>query len=157
LQNLWQLLGVNEAVFDCDFVVSGTRVFILEMSPRLGGNGITSLILRSSGFDFVEYAIRLACDDGARLPETFSLQPMAVIILGASRPGRLSYDERAVEILNQTPWIDSLRMDVPIGTPVEAFINGRRRIGECFLRGISYEDIREKSDEVLRRVRIWAT
>jgi len=157
LQDLWQLLGVTEAVFDCDFVVSGKQVFILEMSPRLGGNCIASLILKSSGFDFVEYAIRLVCNESLKLPDALVLHPMAVMILGASDDGRLDYDERAVDALAQTNWIDSLSMDIAVGSRVEAFTNGRRRIGECFLRGSSYEDVCAKSDQVLRRLQIMAS
>jgi hypothetical protein len=79
---------------------------------------------------------------------------MAVVILGTSQSGRLSYDERAVESLTQTAWVDSLTMDVSVGSHVQAFINGRNRIGQCFIRGTCREDIVAKTGEVLRRLQI---
>jgi biotin carboxylase len=154
LEKLWNLLGVTDAVFDCDFVSADERPWILEVTPRLGGNCIASLLCKSSDFDITVFAIRLACNERPRVPESLTLRPMAVVILGTSQSGRLSYDERAVESLTQTAWVDLLTMDVSVGSHVQAFINGRNRIGQCFIRGTCREDIVAKTGEVLRRLQI---
>jgi biotin carboxylase len=156
LERLWRLLGVTDAIFDCDFVLSSDELYILEVSPRLGGNCISSLLLKASGFDITEFAIRLACNEHPRPPQSITLKPMAVMILGTSQPGRLSYDARAVESLRHTGWVDSLTMDVCLGSHVQPFINGRNRIGQCFIHGSSYEDIVAKTHEVLCRLQITA-
>ena len=154
LERIWQLLGVTNTVFDCDFVVSAEEVFILEMSPRLGGNCISSLLLKSSGFSFVEYAIRSACNESPAPPQSLNLKPIAVMILGSPRSGHVVYDTEGVRSLEHCDWIDSLVIDVKLGEPVQGFINGRHRIGECFVHGSSYEDVCAKSCEVLARLRI---
>jgi biotin carboxylase len=154
---VWRLLGVSEGVFDCDFVVAGDNVYILELSPRLGGNRITALLRESTGFDFVEYALRLACGDSPAAPAASDPQAMAVMILGSASAGRLSYDEAAACSLAETDWILSLSMDLAAGSRVRAFINGRERVGECFLRGSSQADVAAKTAEVDRRLRIRAS
>jgi len=157
LEAIWGLLNVRETVFDCDFVVAGEDIYILEMSPRLGGNCISSLLLRASGFNFVEYAIRLACGEHPRAPTSLVLQPMAVMIFGPDRSGRAAYDQAALEQLRRCEWVASLTMDVDVGDVVHQFINGRNRIGECFVRGSSREDVSAKCAEVRQRLQVSAT
>jgi biotin carboxylase len=154
LQKLWQLLGVTDSIFDCDFIVTADALYILEVSPRLGGNCIASLLLKSSGFDLTQFAVRLACNERLPAPESLTWLPVAVMILGTSKSGCIQYNEQAVESLAQAEWVDSLTMDVRVGTRVRAFINGRNRVGECFIRGTDYEDLIAKSEEVHRRLKL---
>ncbi|MFZ2957049.1 MAG: ATP-grasp domain-containing protein, partial [Candidatus Ozemobacteraceae bacterium] len=60
---VWRRLRVADGPFDCDFVVNTEAVFILELSPRLGGNGISQLVHLAFGFDLVEHTVRWACRD----------------------------------------------------------------------------------------------
>lgn len=156
IDSLWRTLDVREAVFDCDFVVSDGEVMVLEITPRLGGNCISRLLQKASGFHFAEYAIRLACGDQPQPPKALELKPMAVIIFGSDSAGRLDYDQDALRCLEKTEWIDSVKLDMGAGVEVQHFVNGRNRIGECFLHGSSYEDIVQKSAHVLERLRIRA-
>lgn len=154
IDSLWQTLDVREAVFDCDFVVSNGEVTVLEMTPRLGGNCISRLLHKASGFHFAEYAIRLACGEQPLPPKSLELKPMAVIIFGSGAAGRLEYDVDELRSLEKTEWIDSVKMDVAAGAEVQPFINGRNRIGECFLKGSNREDVIAKSEEVSSRLAI---
>lgn len=156
LERLWQRLGVTDAVFDCDFILDGEAVYLLEVSPRLGGNCIAALLWKASGFHFTEFAVRLACGERPQAPRELTIRPMAVLILGSPWSGRLRYDEEAAESLARADWVDSLTMDLRAGSPVRAFVNGRHRVGECFVRGSSYDDVIAKGGEVLRRLQITA-
>ena len=69
LERVWGRLGVTDGPFDCDFVVAldGT-ISLIELSPRLGGNSLSTLIRAAYDFDLVAYAVRHACGDPAGAP-----------------------------------------------------------------------------------------
>ena len=133
ITKLWQILGVTDGTFDCDFVVGRDETYILEMSPRLGGNSIAALIRASTGFDMVEYSIRQACGDHTVLPATMPLSPAAIIIFGTDASGKLTFNEKDLDLLKRQPWVKWISMDFEAGTPVKAFTNGRHRVGEALV------------------------
>jgi biotin carboxylase len=157
LGELWRLLGVTDGPFDCDFVVGSDRVYILEMTPRLGGNSISTLLhAATGGFDLVEYAVRQACGEHVSLPTTLPLAPTAVVILGAANPGRLAFDERELEALRREPWVERIALDLDSGNPVQAFTNGRHRVGEALVRGTDRTSLDEHASELRRRLNVRA-
>ncbi len=157
LSELWRLLGVTDGPFDCDFVVGSDRVYILEMTPRLGGNSISTLLhAATGGFDLVEYAVRQTCGEDVSLPATFPLMPTAVVILGAASPGKLAFDERELEALRREPWVERISLDFDSGAPVAAFTNGRHRVGEALVRGEDRASLDEHASELRRRLNVRA-
>lgn len=142
IERAWKLLGVTDGVFDCDFVWSDGVVYLLEMTPRLGGNSISQLLRYAAGFDLVEYAVKQVCGDGSRLPIIHpEVQPSAVLILGVWREGLLRLDCAPEDLLHRHSWIHSLKLDVEPGERVYPFINGRYRIGEAYIRAPSRKEI----------------
>jgi len=130
---VWRRLGVTDGPFDCDFVLNNKTVFILELSPRLGGNAISQLVRLAFDFDLIEHTVRWACGDN---PGTLPVQeprPSAVVIFGSDRAGSLSYREDEAARLSHEPWIHSLAFDQPVGTLVEPFTDGRRRVGQALI------------------------
>ncbi len=55
-----QALGYRDGPVDFDVNISAERVVVIEMSPRLGGNGIPELIRRSTDVDLMDLTIRYA-------------------------------------------------------------------------------------------------
>ena len=158
LERLWRLLGVTDGPFDCDFVVGDDRVYILEMTPRLGGNSISTLLhAASGGFDLVEYAVRHALAEDMPLPAEIPLSPTALVILGASASGRLAFNQQELDALAREPWVDSVGIDYEAGTPIGAFINGRHRVGEALVRGKDRANVDEHVRELRARLDIRAT
>jgi len=133
MQQVWSRLGVTDGPFDCDFVWSGGEIFLLEMTPRLGGNCISQLMRLATGFDLVEYAVQQACGAVPLLPREAAIRPSAVVLLGATSAGRLFYDESELAALSSEPWVQAIAMDAVCGTRVEPFINGRHRLGEAYV------------------------
>ena len=89
---VWGRLGVTDGPFDCDFVVNPEAVFILELSPRLGGNSISDrsgslLILTSSNSRFAGRAVMSwgRCRFGRRAlpPSSFSARIGPVLCVAA--------------------------------------------------------------------------
>jgi biotin carboxylase len=157
LTELWRLLGVTDGPFDCDFVVGNDQVYVLEMTPRLGGNSISTLLYAATGgFDLVEYAVRHACGEDVSLPATIPVTPTAVVILGAAGSGNLAFDARELAALEREPWVESISMDLDSGAPIQAFINGRHRVGEALVRGADRANLDEHARELRRRLNVRA-
>jgi biotin carboxylase len=138
---VWRCLGVTDGPFDCDFVVNDKAAFVLELSPRLGGNAISQLVRLAFDFDLVEYTVRWACGDNPGSLPVQQPRPSAVVIFGSDRAGLLSYRENEVVRLNREPWVHSLSFDLPIGTPVEPFTDGRRRVGQALIVADSRQEL----------------
>lgn len=146
-------LGITRCVFDCDFVATRDEVFLLEVTPRLGGNSISALVRAAyPGFDLVEYAVRLACGDPVPPVPTRMANAAAVRILGVGAAGVLQYDGGAVDALRAEPWVARLVLDVPAGAAVTAFVNGRHRIGEAIVVAPDREQLDQRVAELDRRL-----
>jgi biotin carboxylase len=154
LEHVWSRLGVAEGPFDCDFVWSEGEVFLLEMTPRLGGNSISQLLRIATGFDLVEYAVHQACGAEIALPPRLDMRPSAVVLLGADRSGNLLYNKDELLALRNEPWVDSLTMDVRHGATVEKFINGRHRLGEAFITADTRDGLENRVAELRSRLEI---
>lgn len=147
LDEVWRRLGVTDGPFDCDFVWARDEIYLLEITPRLGGNSISQLLRLATGFDLVEYAVRHACGDKVAPPSAPEIQPAAVVLLGVWNEGRLRFDAGEEARLRTEPWVKSLAFDVAPGTAVHPFINGRHRVGEAYVvapdRAILEQRVRE--------------
>lgn len=156
IERAWRLLGVTDGAFDCDFVVRGDEVFLLELSPRLGGNSIAKLIAAAYDFDLVEYAVRVACNKEAALPKPGDPIPSAVVILGAAAEGALDFDVVEAERLRGEPWVRRLVLDVERGSRVAAFTDGRRRAGEAILQAPDRATLDQRAAELKARLKLRA-
>jgi biotin carboxylase len=153
---LWRALGVGDGPFDCDFVIQGDTVFILEVSPRLGGNAICELVRSAFAFDLVTHTVRWACGEAVELPSIRDPKPRAVVLLGSPRAGRLRYHRKAAATLAREPWVESLEWDVDFDMPVEPFIDGRHRVGQCLVAAPDRAELGRRIREVRERLNVTA-
>jgi biotin carboxylase len=115
--------------FDGDYVVAAGVVYLLEITPRVGGNSLAKLWKAAHGFDMPRAAVLEAL--GIREPIALSpARPAMVRILSVENAGRLEYDKSAVQSLVQDTRVFSLELDYQPGASVEAFADGRHRIGD---------------------------
>lgn len=122
-------LGYLDGPFDGDFVVAENVVYLLEITPRVGGNSLTKLWAAAYGFDMPKAAVLEAL--GIRAPAVFSqARPALVRILSVENAGRLDYDKDAAQVLAQNAQVFSLELDYLPGASVEAFVDGRHRVGD---------------------------
>jgi biotin carboxylase len=156
LERLWSRFGIANAVFDCDFIAQGKDLYILEMSPRLGGNSIEQLVQRSYGLDLGDQVLRRACGlETPGLPGGAGT-PVCNLILGVPEAGALEYDASGLRALQAEPWVVELALDYPPGEAVLPFTNGRRRVGHALIQGTSREDLARKRTELGERLRLRA-
>lgn len=152
----WRLLGVTDGPFDCDAVIDDQQVFILEMTPRVGGNSISRLLKTAVGFDIVNYAVRHAVGESVTFSGEGNIRPAGVCILGVSQPGILSFREAEAARLLEASWVDYLKIDKSPGERVEPFINGRHRIGEAIVLGRDRDDVDNRIQELRNRLNLRA-
>lgn len=136
-------LGVRDGPFDADFVAARGVVYLLEVTPRLGGNCLSRLMLASMGFDITEYAVRWACGEWTNSPDTRAPKPAAVRILGVPRAGRLAYDRAAMSDLRHRPGVLEIDIDYPPSAHVTQFRSGRDRVGEVLVQAASRAEVEE--------------
>lgn len=133
VERVCTLLDIKDGPIDCDFVWSNGEIYLIEMSPRLGGNSLIRLWQTARDIDYVDYAVSHACGIPDALPTDPPLFPTAILLLGVWRSGRLKYDEAALASLRAEPWVKAIDLDTTVGAKVEPFINGRYRIGEALI------------------------
>ncbi len=149
--------GVRSSPFDCDFVIDPNGIpYVLELTPRLGGNSLNRLVHESTGVHLAEVAVHLACGSAIVLPAELAVRPTAQLIFGVPSAGKLSFDQDEAASLRGSDWVRDLSFDYPVGHPVAAFINGRHRVGEATLVGESRDDVDAKVSELRARLRIAA-
>jgi biotin carboxylase len=156
IERVFEELSIREAVFDCDFVASSEDVFLLEITPRAGGNSISGLLRLAAGFDVMEYAVREACGEDPQLPTSVALRPTALLLLGVWEPGELRYDQSELEKLRRESWVESIALDLLPGTPVLPFTNGRHRAGEAIIYGKDRLDLDAKAAALRQRLNVCA-
>lgn len=156
IEAVWAKLGVRQGLFDCDFVVGDDAVYVLELSPRLGGNSIAGLLAFAAGFDALEYIIRFACGDAPAPPPRVAPKVAALVLLGVNADGRLRYDESEAARLRAEPWLARLAIELPAGAPVEPFINGRHRVGEAIVSATDRPTLERRVAELKARLAMGA-
>ncbi len=151
-------LSVRTSPFDCDFVLGDDgEVYLLELTPRLGGNSLTELVRASTGVDLAEVAVTLACRAGSSPVVAAAERPAAQLVLGVPTAGALTFDEQELARLRGEPWVRALTLDVPRGHPVEAFVNGRERVGEASIVAEGRDELDLRVEELRRRLALGVT
>jgi biotin carboxylase len=156
LDQVWHLLGVTDGPFDCDFVATEEEIFLLELSPRMGGNSISLLIKSALGFDFAEYSLRYALGEELWLPAQFKTIPSAAVIFGVARDGVLEYDRAEAERISAEPWVCEFFLEKNRGESVKAFVNSRNRVGYAIVTGNDRNDVDARVNELNERLKLQA-
>lgn len=133
IQRLVSLLGMQNSVYNIETRI-GTdgKAYIMEVSPRGGGNRLSEIVHLSTGVDLISNACRVAVGDD---PVNFHQKPAtghwAEIILHANKDGlfnRLEVDpDLPAEIVDLDLWVKK-------GDPVKSFLGANNSIGTLILR-----------------------
>jgi biotin carboxylase len=156
IEHVLRMVSVSDGPVDCDFVAASGCVFLIEMTPRLGGNSLSQLFAAALECDLVSAAVGYACGDEVDLGARRAPAPAAIMILGAERKGRLSWDTGQARSLSLEPWVSAICFDVAQGESVDAFTNGRHRVGEVLVTASSRDDLDAKLADVKRRLNLFA-
>jgi biotin carboxylase len=123
-------IGYVEGPLDFDVRISNNRVTVIEMSPRLGGNGIPMIIERGTGVDLFSAAIQLSLGYKVSLPEKIEInRSCGAIIFGSDTDGILKHIATDQEIRGAVPEIYEYNLSFKIGDDVLKFIHSGRSLG----------------------------
>jgi hypothetical protein len=122
-------VGLDVGFFDLDAVVTATGPVIIEISPRLGGNGIPLLFECAAGLLLTEASLRRAMGEPFALTCASTPRRMASWVFGAPQPGTLAAiaDEQTVRA--RVPELEHLLVAREIGDIVRPMENGADLIG----------------------------
>jgi biotin carboxylase len=123
-------LGYMNGPVDFDVKISPTQVVVIEISPRLGGNGIPRLIGRATGVDLVKATVRHALGEQVALPARLEVtRPCGSWVIGSVRPGRIEAIAPAKRVEALVPEIFDYQFDYQVGDDVPAFEHSGNSLG----------------------------
>ncbi len=87
LRDAARALGLDRTVGMVDFIIQDRRIFLLEMTPRPGGDCLPPLIRLSGGLDILSGALEFAAGRAAPVPDQSTWTRLVGLRLLAARPG----------------------------------------------------------------------
>lgn len=145
LQVIVTATGYESGPFDADFRISLTRAVLLEMTPRLGGNGVPILVEAVHGVSLIELSILDAMGDllpKMGTPKASRTSPSASILLRSTRSGIVSSIVTEQMLRSNITGVDELVINLTPGQHVERFAHGGHVFGYCIVdmpEGIKFE------------------
>jgi len=140
LQRLISLLGMKSTVYNIETRI-GTdgKPYIMEVSPRGGGNRLSEMVRFSTGADMITAAVRSAVGDPiGELVQQPLKGHWAEIILHADKNGIL---ERVDVTSDMKPFVKELDLWFNPGQQVQAFQSARDAIGTLVLNFETAEEL----------------
>jgi biotin carboxylase len=82
-------LGLKRALCMVDFIISGEKVMLIEMTPRPGGDCLPHMLKECTGLDMLKTSLDFAAGLPLILPDTQNLPPCVAIRIHAKEEGIL--------------------------------------------------------------------
>jgi len=146
-------VGYENGPIDFDVRQGDGRVTVIEMTPRLGGNGLPAMIERASGCDLTDHAIEYALDHRVSFPDDLRIQrTCGSMIFGSEKAGSIQHIGSRDHICRQIPEIFSCMIKYGRGDRVAPFIHGGNSIGEVLFdcsSPLHYDDIAARFHQAL--------
>ncbi|MDJ0753644.1 MAG: ATP-grasp domain-containing protein [Ardenticatenaceae bacterium] len=115
---------------DFDVRLSAEQVTVIEMSPRLGGNGIPMLIEYATGVDVLTTSIQYALGQEITIPASFEVdQRCSSWIFGSNTRGTLINIAPAEDMKRLIPQIFAYLVNTENGGIVSPFVNSGDSLG----------------------------
>ena len=153
LQKAVRALGIKNCGLNFDIILAGDLLYIIEMSPRLGGNCIQNVIKHGTGLDLVESALLVAMGEKPGLKE-YVTSPTGVRILGGGHDGVLISHASLSELKRKHPGIMELQFDIMPGAAVKRFTQGAYRIGHVVCKADSVSALENELNTIEEELEI---
>lgn len=133
IQRLLSLLKMKTSIYNIETRVGlDNKPYIMEISPRGGGNRLAEMVKYSTGVDMITAAVRGAVGDNVFLDEKAFEGYWAELILHAQRTGSfvdiwVDDDFRQNHVFQVDLWVKK-------GEKVESFSGGNKAIGTLVLK-----------------------
>ncbi len=150
LQRLLSLLRMGSSIYNIEARIGcNGKAYLMEVSPRGGGNRIAEVVRQATGVDIITEAVRAALGEE---PQGISQQPCrgfwAQIVIHAKEEGILE----SVDISSHMrPHVVELDVQARPGQPVRPFLGANDSLGTVTLRF----ETRESLQHAMARPETW--
>lgn len=132
LQRLLNLLGMNTTIYNIESRVGKDgKPYIMEVSPRGGGNRLAEMVRFSTGADMITAAVRAAVGDSVEIEQKALRGHWAEVIIHSEKTGE--FKEIVIEKDFHNSYVHHTDLWVSRGDKVEAFTGGNKAIGTIVL------------------------
>lgn len=143
IEYIFNKLNYINGPFDADVIISKSSVYIIEITPRIGGNSLTKLIYYTYGFDMVTYGIYYALSSSIKINSYNNPILTKLKLLGSIYPSVIKYNIDDIKSLHINKNIKHISIDYTSGSFIQPFINGRNRAGEVIIQAPTRNEIEE--------------
>lgn len=153
VQRLLTLLGMQTSVYNIETRVSqDNKPYIMELSPRGGGNRLSEMLKYVMGVDLIKNAVRAAVGDSIENMSSLQYDGFwAEIILHGDKPGRFERIEIAEAIKSSVVELD---LWIEKGDEIKAFNGANDTIGTLVLKFDTREQLTETMDKTSDWVKV---
>lgn len=152
LQKLGKLLRFGTGLFNVEWrVCKDGKVYLMEVSPRAGGNRLAEILNYATDVDIIEAEVSKAIGEAIPLVHEPNYKGhYCILVLHCDKPGRFAGVTINAQFRGE---IVEKEIRVDKGAKVEAFSGANNAIGTLFLRF----DTREEMDYALTHQHDWLT
>ena len=145
--------GIDNCALNCDIMIDGENVSVIEAGGRCGATCIPELIERHTGIDYYGQMIRNALGEPCDFTQKKE-QPCGAKLLFSDRDGIIDAIDRAgIRVIRERTGAEIV-LDYEEGRRVEAVKNGTSRIGHVIADTDSEEELDRIAAEVLGCIKI---
>lgn len=132
LQRLLNLLDMNTTIYNIESRVGKDgKPYIMEVSPRGGGNRLAEMVRFSTGADMITAAVRAAVGDSVEIKQKALRGHWAEVIIHSEKTGK--FKEIVIDKDFHNKYVHHTDLWVSRGDNVEAFTGGNKAIGTIVL------------------------
>lgn len=140
LQRLISLLHMRSGLINVEFrKVKDGRIFLMEVSPRAGGNRLSELIRMATHVDYIEAEVAKAIGGNFDIKKVFFDGCYAVSVLHSNVDGILK--SITIEENFAKSHVLELEVRTPVGSHVAKLSGANGALGTVFLKSDSREDL----------------
>lgn len=139
IQRLFNLLNMNTGAYNLELRYSQNDIYIMEITPRNGGNSIPQSINYATGINLAEYTMKAAVGD--YIDDLTMVEPngyYAYYNIHSRKNGILKDIVIDNELKNKILDLNILKN---IGDKVEEFYNGTQAIGNVIIKFLSQKEM----------------
>lgn len=135
VQDCCDAAGYTDGPLNFDVMLSDRETYLLEVSPRNGGNGIPTIIKYATGLDIERATLHFSASD--RNAVTIPPNPgrsAGSFVFGSPAGGRITSLLDEQQMYQETPELLHLFYNHTEGDVVEPFIHSGNMVGYCVFR-----------------------
>lgn len=143
-------LGLDNCPLNCDFIRRGDKVYVIELTGRSGANGLPEMVGASYGINYYEVLLRIAL--GEDVSHFFAKRREGAVLAStvySERGGTL----REIQDDNlRSGWLRQVMFNVRPGDHVNAYTNGRDRLGQVVITAPTLDEAEKRLGSVRERI-----